>query len=185
MDPEDDNVETGHSDASSMDDVPESYMTEKMDETVFEDDKSEKVFKLVSSPDSVPISDEGVEIPPMTIVTDVHDAEDPHTPHNGRHSHFSVKSRLDSPYSPTADEHIISPDTAVTSSPGALFPVSLGSHYTSSAKHAQFPASGGGPMAYPQSPLGVPGQAMPKSPLSPLPRSPSRSAALRSNLGMS
>ncbi|GJE95842.1 Git3 domain-containing protein [Phanerochaete sordida] len=183
-DPEpDDSFEAGG--RSPVGDVPGSYMAEKMDDTFFEDDASEheKVFKQVGSPDSEPVPDDD-EVPPITIVTDVHDAEDPHTPHGQRHAHRPIESGAGHPHSPMEDEPVIAPDSAIASSPGSFSAVSLDSAYTSSARRADFPASSGGPIAYPQSPLAVPGQNIPKTPLSPMARSPSRSEALRSNLGL-
>lgn len=207
-DPEEDNSEAGNTNARDMDDIPGSYMAEKMDETVSEDDKSEKMFKRVDSPDSDAASDDSIEIPPVTIVTTAHDVDDPHTPHGQRFSHMFVEgrlesplspgeddvphvaqrlshisvasfaSRLDNPHSPTAedeDERIISPNSGLTESPEAFSRVSLDSQYTPGANRAD-------PPAYPTSPLAVPGSAMPRSPRSPLARSPSRSAALRTSL---
>lgn len=149
--------EDGPSGGPPAAEVPDFNTAEKAGETVFEDDRSDRVFKQVSSPDSEPVADAAAAAA---------DDDDPHTP---RH-----------PHSPGADEPVIAPDSAAASSAGAPFSaVSLDSEYTSSSSSAR---SGGPPTAHPQSALAVPGQAPP--PGSPRARSPSRSAALRSRLGM-
>lgn len=72
---------------------------------------------------------------------------------------------------------IMSPDTNSATSTEMFSRISLDSPYSS--KRAQFPASAGGPMTYPQSPLSAGGRGN-KGPVSP----PLRSAALRSSLGL-